>query len=597
MLQKQEWYRQKIKDESPKNPFNISISAFTIFFKSCIIKLNLCDLEVKMKIVTKQISSMEKIRFLADIPDESLSNTVMLKGESFSYQIIAYAEATVRVKAFIESALADCVTLYAVKDAIMDLPSYEDSDDDYITKIPGTMPDILMPLEEQNNIVTIGKEPISIWVKVDVPLNSKAGNFDINISLDFYENQNDKFSISNTLNIQIIDAVLPKSTLLYSQWIHVDCIATAHNVKIYSEEHWTLIDKYIKTASDLGVNTLMTPIITPPTDTAVGIKRPCVQLIKIEKTDDEYKYDFSLLKRWIDMCHKNSIEYFEMSYLFSQWGLDRTPNILIKENNAEFYMFDEKISARDKAYSDFLKSFLPQLVNFLKEEEVYDKCIFHISDEPGKEHLENYKYAYDIVTKLCPDCIFTDSISDIDFYEMGLIKTPIVAIDHIEPFLDKKVSNMWAYYCCAQGRDVSNRFLSMPSYRNRIIGLQLYKYDIKGFEHWGNNFYFSQLSLYEINPYITTSADNGFPSGDAFSVYPGKDGPILSLRAVIFKEALQDICLCRLLENYIEKQKVVKLLEKFAGNEITFKNYPRNSFFIPRVNMELKKIIAKEVSK
>lgn len=296
------------------------------------------------------------------------------------------------------------------------------------------------------------------------------------------------------------------------------------------------------------------------------------------------------------MCHENGIEYFEMSYLFSQWGLEHTPNIFVSENNNGFYMFDEKVSARDKSYSDFLTGFLPTLVDFLKEEEIYDKCIFHISDEPGKEHLENYKYAYDIVTRLCPDCTFTDSISAIDFYETGLIKTPIVAIDHIEPFLDKKVSNMWAYYCCAQGRDVSNRFLSMPSYRNRIIGLQLYKYDIKGFEHWGNNFYFSQLSLYEVNPYVTTSADKGFPSGDAFSVYPGKDGPILSLRAVIFKEALQDICLCRLLENYIGKKKVVRLIDDLADNEITFKNYPRNSFFVPHVNMELKKLIAKEIT-
>lgn len=77
-----------------------------------------------MKIITKQISSLEKIRFLDDIPEESLSNVVMLKGESFSYQITAYAETTTRMNISVKSKLADYVTLYAVKEAVMDLPAY-----------------------------------------------------------------------------------------------------------------------------------------------------------------------------------------------------------------------------------------------------------------------------------------------------------------------------------------------------------------------------------------------------------------------------------------------------------------------------------------
>ena len=101
------------------------------------------------------------------------------------------------------------------------------------------------------------------------------------------------------------------------------------------------------------------------------------------------------------------------------------------------------------------------------------------------------------------------------------------------------------------------------------------------------------MSEFPVNPYVTTSAGCAFPSGDPFSVYPGNDDVLPSLRAVIFKEALQDIELCRKLESYIGKESVVELIEKEAGMEITFTNYPRNNEFLHRVNELVKKEIVK----
>ena len=98
---------------------------------------------------------------------------------------------------------------------------------------------------------------------------------------------------------------------------------------------------------------------------------------------------------------------------------------------------------------------------------------------------------------------------------------------------------------------------------------------------WGYNFYYSQLSKRKINPYITTSADKGFPSGDPFSVYPIKDGCTPSLRAVIFKEALEDIEILRLLEEKIGKENVIKMIDEEAKMDLTFKDYPRDIDFIP----------------
>ena len=172
-----------------------------------------------------------------------------------------------------------------------------------------------------------------------------------------------------------------------------------------------------------------------------------------------------------------------------------------------------------------------------------------------------------------------------------IIKTPIVATNAIEPFLDAKINDLWCYYCCAQNEKVANRFMAMPSWRNRIIGVQMYKCSIVGFLQWGYNFYNTQYSKKKINPYEVTDAGGAFPSGDAFSVYPYNNTAIPSLRIKVFKNALEDIQLLNLLEEKVGRQTVVELIDRVAECEITFKNYPKSEEFFTKLYEEIFKIL------
>ena len=84
----------------------------------------------------------------------------------------------------------------------------------------------------------------------------------------------------------------------------------------------------------------------------------------------------------------------------------------------------------------------------------------------------------------------------------------------------------------------------------RILGVQMYKYQLDGFLHWGYNFYNSEKSLYPIDPYRCTDASGAFPSGDPFLVYPGADRkPEESIRLMLMDEAMNDLRAMYLLEN------------------------------------------------
>jgi hypothetical protein len=140
--------------------------------------------------------------------------------------------------------------------------------------------------------------------------------------------------------------------------------------------------------------------------------------------------------------------------------------------------------------------------------------------------------------------------------------------------------------------------MSMPSLRNRVLGILLYKYDVKGFLHWGYNFYNNQNSVDPVNPFIDQCSGNGFVGGDAFSVYPAPDGEVYeSSRIIVFHEGLEDLAAMKLCAELCGKENVVSALEKHLGYEIKFDKCVRSSREMLSVRELVNSMIKEEISK
>lgn len=543
-----------------------------------------------------QLSSLEKVFWDYKAPKKEFKRISVLKNEKFSYQLAYKVTQTFLISPLtieVDSPLKDLITVRLVGNVPVEMPVYRGADKHYDRLSPGLYPDVLYPIKDRKMTVGSVDNWHSLWVTVCLDGNVPAGKYPVTISLIFGSEAETAVTVKKTLQVEIIDALLPEQELKFTQWFHTDCIADYYRLPVFSEEHWTLVDKFVKMAADNGINMILTPIFTPPLDTEVGNERPTVQLIDVEKTGNTYRFCFEKLRRWIHMCQKNGIRYFEMAHLFTQWGLKCTPKIVATENGVQKRIFGWDVAADDPSYMNFLSQMLPQLSRVLDEEGISQNTYFHISDEPHTEHIERYKKLKAEVSKLLPGYIFMDALSNYAFYSEGAVDCPIPASNAIEPFIENHVPGLWTYYCCGQWMDVSNRFIAMPSYRNRVIGLQFYKFDIEGFLQWGYNFYNSALSRMHIDPFRTTDGFGAYPAGDPFSVYPGEDGPLESLRILVFYDALQDLRALKLLESYIGKEKVVGIIEDMAGMEIRFNQYPHRKDFLlklrERINTEIKK--------
>ncbi len=526
----------------------------------------------------RQVSSLEKVFPSKREMPEEYCRASALRGEEFAYQIVLRKEGWGKeeVRFSVSSPLGDAVQVFQVKTVPCELAAYPEEDahdEDYLTLDSGLFPDVLSPLPE-NTLEVNSALNTTVWVNLIVPEDCPAGEYPIRFTAEGEESRADC-----TFTLTVIPAKLPEQKLLFTQWFHVDCLAEQYHVPVYSERHWEIIGAYLREAAKEGMNMVLTPVLTPPLDTAIGTERLCVQLLEIEKQGDSYRFDLTRLRRFVELALECGITHFEINHLFTQWGAKCTPAVYATVEGKKKRIFGWDVAADSPEYMAFLRQMLSAVNEFFRSMGLGDRLFFHVSDEPGKGALEHYSQAKAMIRELVGGCPVIDALSDPEFYDRGLVQQPVAATNHIEPFLERQVPELWAYYCCVQGVKVGNRFLAMPSYRNRILGVQLYKYRIKGFLHWGYNFWHSQESKSRIDPFRVTDGGGAFPGGDPFSVYPGEDGtPLSSLRLKIFHHALQDLRALELLESLTDRETVENTVKEFET--VTFSEYPRNSRYL-----------------
>ncbi|MBR5223122.1 MAG: DUF4091 domain-containing protein [Clostridia bacterium] len=547
----------------------------------------------------KLISSLEKCFLTEKVADKpKFEKGSCFKNELYHFQICYQStpdHGSGYANLSIESDIADYVTVKRIEPVPVQMPARPSSDDLFISKQPGLYPDILQPLEE-NKRLAVADNLRSLMVEIDPKGELEAGVYPITFCFDYAHlyNKEKVGQYRVTFNLEIIDAFLPEQELKFTQWFYCDSLKCYYNTDTFDDRHFEIIENFAKTAVKYGVNALLTPVFTPALDTYVGGERPTMQLVGVKKDNGVYSFDFTLLTRWVEMCNRIGIKYFEISHFFTQWGAKAAPKIMATVDGEYKKIFGWETDAGSDEYAEFLGAFIPAFLQHMKALDGADKrCFFHLSDEPNEKQLDSYLKAKSIVEPLVEGYPIMDALSSFDYYSSGAVKKPVVSTLHIDKFIENKVPDLWAYYCvCEDCNNVSNRFIAMPSFRTRILGTQLYKYDISGFLHWGYNFYFNQFSYASVNPFMNADGEYFTPAGDCFSVYPAPNGtPWESLRLLVFYDGIQDIRAYRLCEQLYGKDYVMSIIENEI-EPITFRNYPQNADYLLNVREKINKAIA-----
>ena len=523
------------------------------------------------KLTLKTVSSMEKIMPSIE-PVATENENVMLSNERFHFQI-ALKNNTKGMLKRLSARITGIDEKYLTVRTVELVPGgyfFPDKDDYYIIHEPGLFPDLLRPISKKGVVA-----PRAQWCSLFVTVYGENG-----IPADVYSLKIEILDGENVLNeseyrLTVKEERLPDTDLRLTNWMHYDCIAYQHKVEPFNDGFYAIFEKYLREYTRCGNNMLLTPLFTPPLDTEVGGEREAAQLIDVKKTGDGYLFSFEKLKKFISFVMERGIKYIELSHLFTQWGGACCPKIMAETENGYEKIFGWETKSDSEEYKAFLSAFLPELMKVTDELGVTDKCYFHLTDEPHIDHLGSYTKCHDMVKRHIGGRPIMDAISNYEFYKKGLIDIPVPETPSYPAFKENNVSDLMVYYCCNPTKDYySNRALSMPLQRTRIIGLQLYESGVQGFLHWGFNFYNTAYSYETIDPYADTSAGGMFPSGDSFIVYPAENDVLSTLRAECIGEGFQEYRLCKLLEAKVGRAGVLEILHSFGVEG--YNTYPRS---------------------
>jgi hypothetical protein len=401
--------------------------------------------------------------------------------------------------------------------------------EELVRSAPFDFPD---PLLDVDSVHLKAGETQPVWVTVFIPPEAPAGNYTGKIYV-FSEKTN--ASIQITLKVYPI-TLAPKRTLWLTNWFNAEGLASYYNVKPWSEEHWRLIRSYAKFISKYRQNVIITPVL---------------QLIKfIEAPNGTVECDFSNFDRWVELFIEEGvvgrIEGGHLAYR-KEWEAKEfySYEIVVYRIDGSIAYKMPPMDVTSKEYYDFLSKFLPQLQKHLEEKGWINIYVQHLTDEPIPVNSGGYRILASYVRKLAPKIKIIEANQATEELVGALdVWVPLLnQFDENQAFYNGRKAageELWFYTCLAPTGKYPNRFIDYPLIKVRVLHWINFKYNISGYLHWGLN-YWSENPFKNVEP-------NNLPPGDAFIIYPGRGGPLSSIRFEVLRLGVQDYELLKMLE-------------------------------------------------
>lgn len=445
-----------------------------------------------------------------------------------------------------------------------------EEDADGLGMIPGYVPD---PLFDESSMSIPANETHSFWFSVKPPPGVKHGVFAI-AAIVSISGQSEQ---TRTLNASLYDVVIAdRHNFHVTNWFYNDALLDFYGCMAFDETYWKVLPKYLDNMVSHGQDMIYVPVFTPSLD---GVKRPTQLLIVSRKGRDKYQFDWRDVKRYVSLAKKSGIKKFEWSHLFTQWGVKNAIRIYQGQGIDEKLLWKPETVATSTIYRRFLSQFLPEFHEFLKSEHLLFNSFFHLSDEPhGEEHMENYRKVRELIRELAPWMKVMDALSEIQFAKEGLTDIPVPSISTAIGFVNDGIP-CWCYYCCGpRGRSIQ-RLMDTPLAKIRMNGWLFYRWPFQGFLHWGYNYWYQSQTSNKIDPFVIQDGLMwpAWAYGDCFMVYPGKNGPLDSIRWEVFSESLQDYALLQTLG--ITRSSLSELR--------SFEDYPKSSEWIAKMRKSI----------
>lgn len=384
--------------------------------------------------------------------------------------------------------------------------------EELVAEAPGMFPD---PLLEDAQVDVGAGEAQPVWLTLRVPDDAPAGEYRGQVELTW-----EGGGATVPVGLTVWDFAVPEERhLLFTNWFSAGALARRYGVQAYSEEFWTIFERFVINCAEHRQNMLW---VSPQ---VIGCS---------VDGEGNWEFDFTVFDRWVEILERHGVaDRVEIAALGGHkdgWG------------STEFVLHQHWVTDRatgeraQRPAEEVLPHLLPALQEHLRERGWLHKTLIHIGDEPAIHNLESWRRKSDYVRSLAPEIARIEAIEAPDFGDSLEVWVP--KLNHFHNWrasyerARERSAEFWFYTCLHPMGRYPNRFIDYPLIKTRILHWLNWRFDLTGYLHWGLNFW-------NDDPWTSTVRGH-LPAGDAWIVYPGPEGPVDSVRWESLRDGIED---------------------------------------------------------
>ena len=370
-------------------------------------------------------------------------------------------------------------------------------------------------------------------------------------------------------------------------WQHLSNIARHHDVSMWSNEHFAVVEKYVESLATLGQKAVTLIVSEIPWSGQSCFEQNKFDsnlfeysMVKTKKVGENYYFDYSIMQRYIDLCKKygisDEISIYGLANIWKrvEYGYDKVSEDYPDAIRIRYYDGNDgtfKYMTEAKDIDLYIKS-LEQY--FLSTDQM--TAVRLCADEPAD--VEAYKKSIDHILSIAPSFKLKAAINHAEFigeFEKEIFDfVPYIGClskeyDRVQDYKKAMTDKRFLWYVCC-GPEYPNTFIKSPLRESAFIGILTSYMELHGFLRWN-------YTLYNKAPRADLCYGI-FPAGDINFVYPAYNGaPLLSLRYKALKRGLDYYEMLEDLKKN-DKNEIVKKCYDIVVKEKNIKNYFSDNF-------------------
>lgn len=415
------------------------------------------------------------------------------------------------------------------------------------------------PLLEQPSIDVPSGQTQPIWFTWRIPAATPPGTYrgTIRITAD------NALPVTYALQINVANVTVPNPPddgFHLDVWLNPNAIAGAYHVPPWSAAHWALLATYSKALAAAGQHTITTTIIQNPWLVAWNGWKPQTAfgydtMVQWRYDGKQWRFDYRRFDRYVQTALAAGLGPDITAYSLLTF---RGPQRITYFDTRTGAIVTRRMKAGDPFWTAAWTAFLTDFSAHLKQRGWFDHTWLAFDERPA----DVLAPVMALLKRVAPDFLARTQMAG----------TAEVSADarNLSLGLDSLngVSNAWIEARHARG-DITtfyvwagdkhpNTLTYSPAVESRMMGWIVAYRHLDGYLHWAWN-------DWTVDPF--RDPVYAFSQGDEYLIYPGKAGPLSSIRWELLRDGIEDATLVRMArERYAGDPRLARALQLATRN-------------------------------